>query len=279
MSKWLEQTRVRFICAGVLAVTLALLAVSFVMARNGVTIFGAGLGADYAGFYVAGKILNEHSPAQLYDLGLQNQIRHGLMPGLPAEAWLPFRGYPPLVAVCFQPLARLPYAWSYAVWLVIAAGLYVAGLALLGKTLRAAPAGERSTAWLLALSFEPFLIEAWAGGQLSVVGFFSIALALFCEQRRLPILAGVALALCLYKPTLLVLVLPLLLIGRRFKMLSGFCLCGLVLAGISVLSVGKQPCLDYFNKDSPRFLSMVLRKCLVRGLLVETGNGKVTSAV
>jgi hypothetical protein len=32
-------------------------------------------------------------------------------------------------------------------------------------------------------------------------------------------------------------------------------------------------------KDSPRFLSMVLRKCLVRGLLVETGNGKVTSAV
>ena len=247
VEQMLKRKRIRFVCSAVLATTLVLLAISLGTAKNGVTIFGTGLGADYAAFYVAGKILNECSAAQLYDLGLQNQIQHSLMPGLPAGAWLPFRGYPPLVAVCFQPLALLRYEWSYPAWLVISAGLYVAGFTLIWRTLHATPSRERSTALLLALSFEPFLMESWVGGQLPAVGFFFIALALFCEDRRHSILAGVALAFCLYKPTLVLLILPLLLIGRRLKTLLGFCAAAGALVTIGVLLTGPRSYLQYVD--------------------------------
>ncbi len=245
MNNWIKRGRVRFICAVVLAVTLVLLAVSFGTGKGGITVFGTELGADYAAFYVAGKILNEYPATQLYDLDLQHRVSQQVLPGRPAERWLPFRGYPPLVAVFFRPLARLPYAWSYFAWLVISAALYVAGFVFIWKTLRALPAETRSTALLLALSFEPFLMEAWVGGQLSAVGFFWIALALFCEDRQRPILAGAALAVCLYKPTLLLLIVPLLLMGRRFKTLASFCLSGILLAGGGVLWAGQQPWREY----------------------------------
>lgn len=245
MNNWITRGRVRFICAGVLAMTLVLLAVSFGTGKNSVTVFGTELGADYAAFYVAGKILNEYPTTQLYDLDLQHRVSQQVLPGRRAETWLPFRGYPPFVAVCFQPLARLPYARSYFAWLVISATLYVAGFVFIWKTLRALPAETRSTALLLALSFEPFLMETWVGGQLSAVGFFCIALALFCEDRRRPILAGAALAVCLYKPTLLLLIVPLLLAGRRFKTLAGFCLTGVLLAGGGALFAGTQPYREY----------------------------------
>ena len=259
VSQLLKRQRIRFVCAAVLTSALALQAVCFGTAKGGVTAFGTTLGADFVGFYVAGKLLNEHGAAQLYDLGLQNRIRHDLMPGIPADDWLPFRGYSPLIAVCFQPLALLPFAWSYLAWLAISAGFYLAGFTLVWKTLHSTLSSERSMALLLALSFEPFLMETWAGGQLSSVGFFCMALAISCADRRRPALAGGALALCLYKPTLLLWIAPMLLIGRRWKTLIGFCAAGGALAGGSVLVAGPRLCRQYVEMLTVHLRDATLR--------------------
>jgi Glycosyltransferase family 87 len=54
------------------------------------------------------------------------------------------------------------------------------------------------------------------------VGFFALALAIREDDRGHEFWSGLALCLCLYKPTLLVLALPMLALTRRVKALLGF---------------------------------------------------------
>ena len=56
-----------------------------------------------------------------------------------------------------------------------------------------------------------------------------------------------SLAFCLYKPTFLLLIIPMLLLSRRNRILSGFMFGAVLLAGISFISIGKQSSLDYLN--------------------------------
>jgi hypothetical protein len=237
-----ERRRVLFVSASVLLMGLALLTVSFATADRGQTIFGPALGADYAEFYSAGTLLNTAPPARLYDFALQDAIHHAVLPN--DRGHLPFC-YPPFVALVFRPLARLPYAWSFGVWLLLSGGLYLAGLVLTLRTLRFLPGADRRAAFWLALSFEPFLMECWMGGQLSALGFFCLALAYYWLETCRPTAAGVALGFCLYKPTLLVLLLPLLVLARHWRVLAGFTLAGVGLAGASLAVAGRQGCLDY----------------------------------
>jgi hypothetical protein len=88
-------------------------------------------------------------------------------------------------------------------------------------------------------------MECWFGGQLSAFGFFCIALAFNLEQARRPFWSGLILGLCLYKPTLLFLLLPMLLVARRFWTLAGVGACGMGLTAASFLAVGKGICLAY----------------------------------
>jgi len=89
-----------------------------------------------------------------------------------------------------------------------------------------------------ALSFEPFLFECWLGGQLSSIAFLSYALTFVFYQRSRPILAGIALGICFYKPTMVILIIPLLLIAPQWKVLLGMALTGSGLLLFSLLTTG-----------------------------------------
>jgi hypothetical protein len=244
LDRRLRQDRVRFVSGAVLGMSLLLLAVAFATASQGRTAFGSDLGADYAQFYVAGTLLDRYPAERLYDFELQRRLYHEVLPGLEEQVQLPY-AYPPFIAFVLWPLARLPYAWSFAVWLVLSLSLYSLGLRLLLSRLPSLSGPDRVTAVLLALSFEPFIMECWLGGQLSVLGFFCISLAWYCHQSGRPFAAGLALGVCLYKPTLLVILLPMLAVGRRWGILAGFGVAALSLAGLSVLIAGWQTCLAY----------------------------------
>src|SRR5205814_1466568 len=123
-------------------------------------------------------------------------------------------------------------------WLVISMGLYVAGVLLILKTCPLLDQQHRWLVVLLAVSFEPFLFECWLGGQLSALAFFSYALAWYCWRQGNAGCCGLALGLCFYKPTLLILIIPLLLIGRLWKVLLGLTAAGVVFLLTSILMVG-----------------------------------------
>ena len=240
----LQTAYLRRVSLTVLVMSLLMLAVSLWTWDGNRTVFGPALGADFTGFYVAGTILNGDSPERLYDLELQNQLYHQLLPRAPVAERLPYV-YPPFFTILFRPLATLPYFWSYLVWLGISVALFLAGFVLTIQDTPTLIGRDRLTALLLCLSFQPLVIECWLGGQTSVFGLFWLTVALRCERRGQPLACGLALSACLYKPTLLLLLLPMLAVASRWRILLGFALGSCALLGLSLSAVKWQTCLDY----------------------------------
>ena len=240
----LGRQRVQFIAGTVVAMAGVMLLVAFATADDGRTIFGPQLGPDYACYYVAGNILNSPRPQQLYNVSLQNRLYHQLFPTVPEHMSVPYLNAP-FFAVLVRPLALLPYKWSFSAWLVIGLALYIAGLRLLWHVSDALAEFDFVLVLLVAVSFLPFLMTCWMNGQSSAIGFFAISLAIWLQNGRHEIAGGAVLALCLYKPPQVGLILLMLAMARRGRMLVGFLLGGIGLAGISVAAIGWEGCRSY----------------------------------
>lgn len=85
-------------------------------------------------------------------------------------------------------------------------------------------------ALFLAISFQPVSVSLIFNGQVSALVFLWIAFAIWFRRQGWEYGSGVALSLCLSKPTVLILLLPMLGVGRRWRMLLGV-LCGTALVG------------------------------------------------
>jgi hypothetical protein len=228
-----------------LAIGVPLCGASVMLGFWGRTFLGRPLGGDFVEFYTIGKILNQYAPARIYDLTLAIGLQHATLPTMPETQMLVFR-QAPFIAWLFRPFAALPYAWAYVAWLGFSAGLYMAALALLFRTVRL-NAEDRKTGFLLALSSTPFLFETWIGGQMSVVVFFIWVLFFWCLENDRRFLAGFALSLCLFKPTLVALPALMLLVGRRWRVMGGFAAGGIAMGLLSVATVGLNGCRAWFQ--------------------------------
>jgi len=242
----LNQDYIRKIAILVLAIFFIVLTVSFATAKRGKSIFGPFLGADFGAFYVAGQIFHSHGPARIYDFELQYRVYRQNFPDAPPDEALMYANAPFFIAP-FIVLSRLPYAWAYFIWLVVSLSLYIAGFSILWRSLETLPRDIWLTALLLALSFWPFLVECLAGGQTSAVGFFCFALAISLEPRN-RFWSGTILALCAYKPTLPLLVVPMLFITGRWLTIAGLAAGSVVLAVFSWLLVGIEGCINFINR-------------------------------
>ena len=198
---------------------------------------------DFLYFYAAGRILNEYPAERLYDYGLQKIILQQLLPMRPG-VYGSFP-YPPLVAVLFRPLAALSYWTAYRLWTIATLALYLAGLRLLLSRFIGKDRLAQSILCCYALSFWFFISWTLLGGQISAIGFFGMALAICLHDADRTYSSGLALSLCLYKPTLLILVLPMLLVTRRFRTLAGFALGAAGLAAVAILIEGRALLLMY----------------------------------
>ena len=243
VDRWLAPEIVRLV-SGVCLVTFLLVAIiMFVPNSRGNTAFDTTRGADYGEFYVVGMMLNEGQADRLYDLGYQDERLHQLLPSLATTEHLPFV-YPPFLALLFRPLAYLPFVWSFATWVALVAATYSLAVALTLRSYGSFDSSMTRTAWLVALSFQPFAIECCLGGQISTLGCLVVAIALFLRRKGLDFSVGLALSLLLYKPTLLLLIIPMLCVGRCWRTLGGFATGALGLGGISWLVAGTSGCLD-----------------------------------
>lgn len=177
-------------------------------------------GGDFLAFYFSGQMLNNHPPEQLYSHDLQEKYHLAVRP---ADQFLRiYWAYPPFLAQVFRPFALLPYGVSFAVWAVLAVGVFAVALRFVLRGFGPASVDLRERAFWLALSFQPFLFETWLGGQLSGFAFAFYGAAIVLEMRGRPLLSGLVLSLCLYKPQLLFAALPMLVLTRRWKTLAGF---------------------------------------------------------
>ncbi len=181
----------------------------------------AGQIGDFVYFYGIGSVTNENAPVKLYDYAVQVKAFNAISPLHSGDIWGPCP-YPPLVARFFSLFARLPFKLAFILWAIISLALYITGIAAAVKD---AFPGERLKASLIfcfALAFPPFLLGTLVNGQLSSIAISCIGLAIYEERHSKPFVSGLVLSVLTYKPTLLLLLLPMLLLTRRFRALFGF---------------------------------------------------------
>ncbi len=203
-----------------IAAAIIICAISLIRGFHGQTFMGRPLGGDFVEFYAIGTILNNFDASRIYDLKLAVDLQHSILPSM-AQTQILVYGHAPYIALLFKPFALLPYQWAYVAWLGFSAALYLTGITVLFRA-TGIPAQHRTIGFLLAVSFMPFIFETWIGGQLSVIMFSLWVLFFYFRHKNRLLLAGLALGLGIFKPTLVALPLAMLIIGRRWRILQGF---------------------------------------------------------
>ncbi len=190
--------------------------------------------ADFIYFYGIGRIANEYPLARLYDYNLQLKTFNDIY-ALHDGAYGP-SPYPPFVALCFGPFARIPFVPSFFLWAGVSLALYLAGIAAALKGFFPWERLKVSLIFCFALAFSPFLYSTLANGQIGTVAVFSVGLAIAQDRRSRMFSSGLALSILAYKPTLLLLLVPMLLLTRRLRTLLGF------LTGVGALILAATAC-------------------------------------
>jgi len=207
--------------------------------------------SDFVYFYGIGHIANSYPLARLYDYSLQLKTFNEIYPYHLQNGGYGPSPYPPFVALFFSLFAHASVVPAYFLWAGLSLTLYLAGIAAVAKGSFPEDRLRVSVIFALALSFCPFLLRTLASGQISTLAVFAVGVAVMLDRDHLPFLSGLALSICAYKPTLLLLLVPMLLLTRRLKTFGGFLTGSTLLAGAATAFGGMQTWAAYV-----RFLSV-----------------------
>lgn len=236
--------RIRFLASGMIVVFLVSWLSWFAPFDDWLDRSGTPWGADFAMFYVAGRMVADGQIDQLYDLAAQQAKLQQIFPTIASDFALPYR-YPPWVAWLMSPLARLPYPAAFGLFAGLSLLAWLGGCQRLLRNWRGA-GGVTAGVVLLALAGWPVALETWIGGQASLLACCLLVCVLELLRANRPVWAGAVLATLTYKPNLLCLVMLGLLILRP-RMLMGW--LPTVLAGWvgTVWYWGPQPLYEYWQ--------------------------------
>jgi Glycosyltransferase family 87 len=178
------------------------------------------LHSDFVYFYGVGQIAHQYSAVRVYDFELQQKTFNQIYP-LHDRTYGP-SPYPPFVALFFSLFARMSFETAYLLWTVVSLALYTVGIAATANEVFPGYRLKTSLIFCFALAFYPFSFDTLMNGQLAAVAVCAVGLAISQERHSRPFRSGLALSMLAYKPTLLLLILPMLLLTRRFKSLFAF---------------------------------------------------------
>ncbi|MEJ5240679.1 MAG: glycosyltransferase family 87 protein [Anaerolineales bacterium] len=210
-------------------------------------LFFLSLASDYLALWSAGHIAAEQGFAQVYRLEVLRRVQQPLVPN-PDPTNLSFSPIPaPYLPVFLLPmplLAQFSPQFSFWIWTVLNLGVLVGYLLFYARRLGSLPRLRRPL-WFLFLSFPVFGNFFW--GQLNVWLVICVGEFFWNLHRDRPYRAGVWLAGMLLKPQTLLLILPLLLLWRAWKVLSGFFSAAALLFVVSALLLGGEGMRNFVN--------------------------------
>jgi hypothetical protein len=199
---------------------------------------------DFTIFYTAGKVVNEGRGRRLYDLETQLALQRSFAPEIEhRENALPFN-HPPFEALLFVPLAGLPYVTAYLVWAAFNIALILGLWILLRPRLPSLHNLLPGLPLLAIFAFFP-VIMALLQGQDSILLLFVYGLAFAALTTGRAFLAGICLALALFKFQLVLPFVVVLLVRRQWKAIAGFSFTAFVLLLVSAAVVGWNGVMAY----------------------------------
>lgn len=192
---------------------------------------------DFTIFYTAGKCILQGRGRQLYDLETQFAIQREFASEVKhRENPLPFN-HPPFEALLFAPLARLPYVAAYLVWAAFNISLILGFCKVLRPWLPSLHGFLLALPLLAMFAFFP-LIMALLQGQDSILLVFLYGLAFSALAKGRGFVAGLCLALALFKFQLVLPFVVVLLVRRQWRAVAGFGIASCVLLLVSAAVVG-----------------------------------------
>jgi hypothetical protein len=198
------------------------------------------IGSDFVAFYAGGML--SRSGGNPYDRVALKQAEHSLRPTMLPDQELPFL-YPPPLLFLFRLLSRLPYVWAYAALMLISGALYAVALRLLWREYLS----HIPFRWYAApaLLYPPFL-HTILDGQLSALACLGLAGFVVGTERKSDLMAGLWLAVCVFKPPMLLLPVCALLLRRKWRTLY-FLSFGCAALVLFSLLMGWQLYADYLR--------------------------------
>lgn len=175
--------------------------------------------ADFAMFYTAGYMVRVGQSGQLYNYDVETRFQNQLVSKTPAPyTHLPYE------ALLFAPVSLLPYRVAYWSFLLVNLSFAILALLLMQPTRLG-----WSSAVILA-SFFP-VSAAIADGQDSIILLTIACAAWLLFSKKLESIAGGLLALGLFRFQIVLPIVGLMFLWKRWRFLAGFVPCAaLVLA-------------------------------------------------
>jgi glycosyl transferase family 87 len=199
---------------------------------------------DFTTFYAAGRILSSGDSSRLYDSALQRQVEQEFAPQpVSHKGLLPYL-HPPIEAVIFLPLAKLPYFDAYLLWDAISVLAMAVALLILRQHL---PRVRGEPAWLLILAGMAFfpVFTALLQGQDDILLFLFFALSYSAMKRNSDFAAGCWLGLATFRFQIVLPLILILVLRKAWRTLSGFTLVAGLMGLASIAVVGWQAALHY----------------------------------
>jgi len=176
--------------------------------------------------------------------------------------------YPCIACKFFSLFSSLSLLHAYYVWLTISFVLALLALLLVFDSLELSMP-KKLLFFLAALAFTPLSIDCLAGGQTSCVGLLIYALVFILLRSGRDFRAGLVLGLGLYKPPLFLIFSLFTLLHRRWRVLQGAVLMGLILLLLSYLIVGTSGLMSFLHSAS----SYLYGKQLISGVELPPDQG------
>jgi hypothetical protein len=193
---------------------------------------------DFVNFYAGATLVRQGRGAVLYRRETQDAVFQSILGHKSNQYFL----HPPFEAAALAPLSYLRIERAFVVWTLFNAGL----LALLPLLLMPCVplVAQRPYLGLLGLAFFPAL-TALTLGQDSILLLFILSASYLLLCKKLDAAAGMVLAMAAIKFQYLVILVPFLLLWRRFRLMAGFAGGAALLVFISFLITGMDGLIEY----------------------------------
>ena len=191
---------------------------------------------DFPAFYTGAAIALRGDYRNLHNERLQSEIQRPLTPTRPQPVYFV---RPHVYAALLAPFALVPIRHSFIFWILLQAAVLIVCWYW-------AYCRFGSDAVALAALF-PAAIMSFAFGQDVVLFLGVFVLSYFLFEQDRPVLCGFVLGLALIKPHLMMLVPVALVLQRRWRMLAGLLLAGVVEVSASLALGGFDGAENYLR--------------------------------
>jgi hypothetical protein len=178
------------------------------------------VGSDFRAFWSAGYIANTSGYASVYDLARMAEVQKQIAP--PANSDIPFEVAPvqelPIFITVLQVFALIPPLPSYIIWFVLNLIGYFLYIRFFLRKLEVT--GWQRLAIMGVLAFPSY--KNLYDGQINLPLLICVGEFIRQVHDRRDFRAGLWLGGLILKPQLLILIGPVLLLQRKWKLLGGF---------------------------------------------------------